>query len=736
MNSRIIAVAVFSLKEYHVKLSNIYTSLFCGVMLPCAVYASETSQKPTALDEISVLALRDPSAYAVYANNTQTLEQETLRRQQPTSVADSLKYLPNVDIQGGSRALAQKPMIRGLGGNRVVQIIDGVRQNFDLAHRGAYFMPASLLQEVEVVKGPSSTLWGSGALGGVVAMRTANALDLLKNGDTIGAQIQQGYQSANQLSSSSVAVFGADRTFDWLLQGFYNDSNDLRVGGGEKIAHSGLMQKGGLAKFGWQINEAQRLELSHRGSVSKQTANSNNETATEFTDQDVINEIGNFHRNCGGCSLEDIRKFYAENVHTRLGSVNYLSRQQVTDQSSALNYYLNPEHNPYLNMQVTLYHNRTEEKEQRVQSGLRDKTELHTTGLNIRNSSELAGINLTYGADYYRDKLDSQRESNQTDGKFRADSYTADSKVFGAYVLSHIQLSERWVLSPGLRYDRYNTQGGRQHQTYRDHHWSPALALTWHAADWLDITAKYSEAYRAPSMQERFVSGAHFGMSSRGRDLGNLFVANPNLKPETAENKEISADFHFDNVWYNRDRLTFRATYFQNDVKDFINLVVYKSDPNSNAILLPDRSQYRNVENARLRGFELESQYQYERLSLALGYAQTRGKDKNTHQPLSNIAADKFTFATDYELVKQKFNLGARVTHYAKQHRVPAEHGLQYGGYALLDFTASYAPLSGEWHNLRLDFAIENLLDKKYLPAFSLMAGSGRNFKLNVGYYF
>ena len=130
------------------------------------------------LDSINVIATRDPSRFA-YTPEKQS--KDSLLSKQATSVAAALEDIPNVDIRGGSRSIAQKPNIRGLSDNRVVQVIDGVRQNFDLAHRGSYFLPMSLIQEIEVIKGPSSSLWGSGALGGVVAMRTPNALDLLKN---------------------------------------------------------------------------------------------------------------------------------------------------------------------------------------------------------------------------------------------------------------------------------------------------------------------------------------------------------------------------------------------------------------------------------------------------------------------------------------------------------------------------------------------------------------------------
>ncbi|TRC48580.1 TonB-dependent receptor domain-containing protein, partial [Mannheimia haemolytica] len=79
-------------------------------------------------------------------------------------------------------------------------------------------------------------------------------------------------------------------------------------------------------------------------------------------------------------------------------------------------------------------------------------------------------------------------------------------------------------------------------------HWSPAAKLTWKATNWLDLTAKYNEAFRAPSMQERFVSGSHFGTTVRGLPINNIFLTNPNLRPETAKNKEVTFNVHFDNV--------------------------------------------------------------------------------------------------------------------------------------------------------------------------------------------
>ncbi|MEX4312792.1 TonB-dependent hemoglobin/transferrin/lactoferrin family receptor [Haemophilus influenzae] len=697
------------------------------------------------LDSINVIATRDPSRFA-YTPEKQS--KDSLLSKQATSVAAALEDIPNVDIRGGSRSIAQKPNIRGLNDNRVVQVIDGVRQNFDLAHRGSYFLPMSLIQEIEVIKGPSSSLWGSGALGGVVAMRTPNALDLLKNNDKFGVKIRQGYQTANNLSERDVSVFAANDKFDVLISAFYNNADNLRTGKGNKLNNTAYKQFGGLAKFGWQINDANRVELSHRETRFKQTAPGNNEAKNELTNEQLTKQIEEFHGSNNSFpprkkpSKSETLKFYS-GVKTRFGSVSYLSDQQIPDQSTVFNYYLTPD-NPYLNTHIALYNNKTIEKEQRKVSGVKDQTKLTTRGINLRNSSELSHISFVYGVDYMRDKISTERGTNSSDAKFRAEPYNANSNTTGVYLIAHIPLfGEKLLVSPSVRYDHYDTSS--KTVKYKDKHLSPATKLTWKVTNWLDFSAKYNEAFRAPSMQERFVSGAHFGGSIRGLDTIDRFVANPNLRPETAKNKEITANLHFDSLFKQGDKFKVEATYFRNDVKDLINLKEF-NNPNGNRMSqsLPTNSQsknitysqYQNIANARLSGIELQAQYQTERLTLFTNYGSTKGRDKDSGEALSNIAASKIGVGADYALVKDKFTVGATITHYAAQHRVPKDHAVTYPSYILTDLRATYAPLKGEWKNLRLDFALENLFDRKYQPAFSLMEGTGRNAKISAVYSF
>lgn len=77
-----------------------------------------------------------------------------------------------------------------------------------------------------------------------MAMRTPNALDLLKNNDKFGVKIRQGYQTANNLSERDVSVFAANDKFDVLLSGFYNNADNLRTGRGNKLNNTAYKQFG------------------------------------------------------------------------------------------------------------------------------------------------------------------------------------------------------------------------------------------------------------------------------------------------------------------------------------------------------------------------------------------------------------------------------------------------------------------------------------------------------------
>src|SRR3972149_6270649 len=121
--------------------------------------------------------------------------------------------------------------IRGLGGNRVLFQVDGVR-----VPDGFSFGPASfgrgdyvdldLLQSVEIVRGPASALYGSDGLAGVVSFITKDPSDFLEADETFGARLRAGYASADESWSEGAAVAGRWGAWSALVSDTRRDGHE------------------------------------------------------------------------------------------------------------------------------------------------------------------------------------------------------------------------------------------------------------------------------------------------------------------------------------------------------------------------------------------------------------------------------------------------------------------------------------------------------------------------------
>ncbi|HHQ4551717.1 TPA: TonB-dependent receptor plug domain-containing protein, partial [Aeromonas veronii] len=123
-----------------------------------------------------------------------------IEEQVVTNVADLFRYEPGVTVNGGSHNATdgQTFSLRGMGGNRVKVVSDGVRQNdaYSEGGVGQNYFDTDMIKQVEIVKGPASTAYGSDAIGGVIAITTKDASDFLRNKDSY-VDVTSGYASEN-----------------------------------------------------------------------------------------------------------------------------------------------------------------------------------------------------------------------------------------------------------------------------------------------------------------------------------------------------------------------------------------------------------------------------------------------------------------------------------------------------------------------------------------------------------
>ncbi|WP_434360358.1 TonB-dependent hemoglobin/transferrin/lactoferrin family receptor [Parasalinivibrio latis] len=665
------------------KLQGTLLTLLTLLCAPFAIHAAEETSAHDSDEKLVVYATRSPDVGNNPLVNATVVNHSELEILQADSVPQALKTLPNVTASGGPRSTSQSVNIRGLDGQRIVQIVDGARQNVSSGHRGTYFIDPEMLESVEVVKGPVSSLWGSGALGGVVSQRMKSASDFLNAGETFGAYVSQGYHSNNKKSLTSGSIYGQNGDVEYLVNGFYNDSDDIELGNGKKLENSASRQNGGMVKLSFQVNRDLTLNFNSR-----------------------INQI-------------DER--VPSNPATNAGRSSPLVYRETQDSQLAIGAAYNPV-TEWVNLDAKLYFNQTNYKENRLDQGQKDDTDYDTLGLTLINQSKFDALTLLYGVDVYRDDYTTKRDDSGTPGT-RPDNIDASADSLGMFLQADITLAESWLLQAGLRHDRY--KGKVKNGTTPDAEEtanSPSLGLQWQTTDWLTLSARYQEAFRAPSMEEMFSTGCHFSMGPFGC---NTFQPNPDLKPEEAKNKELSAQLSFEDKGI-FDSIDVFATVFLNDIDNFIEQTVGRTT-----------TTFNNVDGAEIKGGELEAAFVSGAAALDLAYGRADGKAKSG-EDLFGIPAQSLAADLSYYIGNTGLKVGTRYSHYSAQDDVNTSSTNQgpYGSYKLVDLYASYEPLTSQLDGLKVDFAIDNVTDEYYRVAWEQLYEAGRNYKLNVRYQF
>jgi len=678
------------------RVLTVHRTLGLCLALLCAPLAADPApDEGVVLGPITVTATRTEQPLDEVPESVSVVDRAELDQRQPQNIGEVLNDLPNVDVGGGPRGIGQTVTIRGLSDDRILFLLDGARQNYRRAHDTRVFVEPELLRRVEVIRGPASALWGSGALGGVVAFETVDAADLLAPGQTLGGRVKTGYQDVNDQWLGAAAVYGrVDDQLDFLVDIAYRDAGDIRQGDGNDLENSGYQRTSGLLKGTWSMDGINFFGASYLGLREDGEVPSNPQTLA--TDSNLVD-----------------RTTHQDNTTLRFRHDNPDS--------------------PYWSPSLVFYRNKTQIDEDRKSDGRSDETELTTTGLDLRNTMRFETGSaifhvLSFGLEQYEDTADSER-----DGQPRESFPGGSQTVVSVYAQDEILFGERFTLTPGVRFDDYESQADQPGvESNADSAWSVKLGGNLRITDWLALVASYNEAFRAPSISELFVSGVHF---TCGPFCQNLFVPNPDLKPEKAHNKEIGLRLFKQDLLTGGDVGRFRAAFFRNDVTDFIERRVtftfapVPGNPGPGGVSTSD-----NVTDARLDGFEIEATYDAPRWFAGLAYAQTRGDNENTGEPLAGISPDEWIARLGLRFPAQGVELGWLGRFVSAQNRVP-EGDDPSESYDVQDIWLTWTP-GGRLAGLDVSLGVDNLLDADYIPYQSVLVAPGRNVRAAVRYSF
>ena len=192
------------------------------------------SEESLELDPIVVVASKRPRPLSDVVGQVSVIDAEFIERYLVENVDDLVRYEPGLNLEGsGTRFGANAVNIRGIGGNRVAIEVDGipVRDRFAIGNYsdgGRNLSETDRIKRLEVLYGPASTLYGSDALGGVIAITTWDPDDLLARGDGKSwYSLRGGYKSANDsIVGSGVAAWGNDRN-GFMFAATWRDGHEL-----------------------------------------------------------------------------------------------------------------------------------------------------------------------------------------------------------------------------------------------------------------------------------------------------------------------------------------------------------------------------------------------------------------------------------------------------------------------------------------------------------------------------
>lgn len=679
-------------------------------------------------ETVTIYGTSNPLPVFDYPGQVTVVDRDALETLAPSSISDALRDVPGLDFAGGPRRTGELPTIRGLSGQNVLILLDGARQSFTSAHDGRLFVDPELIGTAEVVRGPASALYGSGAVGGVLAFESVDADDLLAEDEVWGARARIGYQSVNEESLASITAYTRQGAFDGVASFGIRRSGDIELASGADLPSDDDIQTA-LVKGSYAITD----ELTVEGSWQRF-----NNTAIEPNNGQGTAGTGD------GILDRNVEKDITTDTF-RLG-VNY-----------------NPESNDWIDLGFTAYQTSSDVDEFDATIPRTTVRDIETTGVSLRNASRFSfgpvDTTLTAGGDWYKDEQ-TGTDDETTDGT-RGGVPNGESEFMGVFAQIEAIVDTdagQFVVVPGVRFDSFESSSSiAPDQDNSDDAVSPRFAASFapQGAEWLRLFGSYAEGFRAPSINELYLDGIHFSIPhpvlfnpAAGSFVlsPNNFIPNPDLVPEETQTVEFGAGVDFKKIFVESDRFQAKVSYFENEADELINLSVNVA-PAATCFAPPffepcnwGTSESANVDNAELEGWEGELHYDSDRFFARASFSSIEGTNLADGSDLGSLTPDRTAVNLGLKVPEWNSLIGARVQHASDfEQRVSDGAGgftLQdeRDGYMVVDFYATWRPEMVE--GLRLDVGVDNVFDEDYERVFAGVSEPGTNFKIAASWQF
>jgi outer membrane receptor for ferrienterochelin and colicins len=634
--------------------------------------SSALAAEPHQLEELVVSAAGVEQKITDAPASITVISKDELDKKPYITLLDAVREVEGVDVGETTDKTGQGGIsIRGMGADYTLILIDGKRQNNvgDIypnnfgGNQFNHIPPREMIERIEVIRGPASTLYGADALGGVINIITKKVSD-----EWTGSV-------SHSRTFESKSVFGNDDTSEFVLAGplmknriglalrgsVYNrdpsspeydpgiDPNgnpvprELGFGGGGRTVENRNINLG--ARLEVRVTDRQDITLDYENSeqaYDNEPTDGNNPLGTTDSidrlpragyalEQEFNREQASLrHQGRWGFANSDFFVHYIETSNegrTLPLTATERLRYEELDNAGAPDSQIEEEFLP---------------RPPRI-------LETRQTTLNLKLDSLVGDHLLVYGAEY----IDAEMEDGAfgMTGSGYSDGKTQPHRQWAVFVEDNWEITRDFTVTGGVRYDHHNIFDGNV---------SPRLYGNWEITPEWTLKGGVSTGYKAPKASDLYP-----GITGFGRQGTLPFVGTPDLEPETSINSEVA-------VYYRHpEGHNANLTVFSNQFRDKIERggeILHCDDPAADPAdcadlaaewneLLGDGytfSQDQNIDKAEINGVEFAGRYWLlETLSVRANYTFTDAEIKSgpgKGDPLAGTARHMANATLDWQI--------------------------------------------------------------------------------------
>lgn len=539
-------------------------------------------------DEVVVTATRTENDVKKVPASTQVITQEDIKRGGATSVRNALSMYANIFQKSKVRGGGHDIIIRGMETKHSLVMVNGRRISNE-ADANGLGNAMSLdrinindVEKIEIVRGPSSALYGSEAMGGVLNIITKPSKE-----QTLLTGLEHTSEDTSHWWHADTGRIG---NFSMTFDARFNKINRSMLDTATESDPYGTAQTYN-ASLNYYVNDhsyvnaymdyySQHLKTDMGTPAMKPITLTTSSGKMSLSGQAMLEGTGSkaFKQKNYGISWNGKTDKNDWQIQAYMSKFNWSTTSSTKVLGSIPPAGMEGMFNYLLQKKNTYDFNHDEHNMWAIEG--RDS-------LRVNDHHRV-----TFGAEYVKDKVAGTGLGKNGDG---VHSITENGKTklssektlssYAAYLQDEIEYG-KWFIVPAIRYDHHSAYGS---------HTSPKIGVTYNATDHFRIKANYGDGFKAPS-----VSQLYYDLDMEmGRGNWVHLTGNPNLKPEKSKSWDLGIEAEFGKGYGS-------LTYFDNDVDNLIASIPKGKDSNGHNLY-----RYENVNKARIKGLENTLGYRF-----------------------------------------------------------------------------------------------------------------------------